>query len=336
MEPNVIAAFSDVLRDELFENFSINPASLIDLGGFESFIFEDPKQSRIIRITHKSHRDEVQLAAELEFLVYLAENGAPVSRPLPIVRRETSSAVLFSNHFVGQYQNFYMTQFDKADGSIVDEVDWTPLLFRNWGRCLGQVHSLAVAMPDPKYRRLHWGDDENLNFRGRIPANQTKILERADDCLMRLNELTETRQEFGLIHCDAHPGNFHVLNGKLTFFDFDDACYQWYVFDIATVLFSVVLQPWVENTQEARVRAADQFLSAFFEGYRQYRPVTDFMIEQLPLFISLRELSLYGVIHAHMNVDNIDDWFPKKFMHDRQLRIESCKPFMELDYSKYA
>lgn len=335
MEPNVIAAFSDALRDELFASFSIDPELLIDLGGFESFIFEDPTQSRIIRITHNSHRDDVQLSAELEFLAYLADNGASVSRPIPIAISETSSAVLSSNRLVGQYQDFYLTQFDKARGGIIEEVDWTPLLFRNWGRCLGQFHSLATDMPAPKYRRLHWRDDENLNFRGRIPANQTKILERADDCLVRLNELPETQQEFGLIHCDAHPGNFHLLNDELTFFDFDDACYQWYAFDIATVLFSAVLQPWIENTQDAKVRAADDFLSAFFDGYRQYRPVTEFMIEQLPLFVTLRELSLYGVIHAHMDVDNIEDWFPKKFMHDRQSRIEAGKPFVALDFSRY-
>jgi len=52
-------------------------------------------------------------------------------------------------------------------------------------------------------------------------------------------------------------------------------------------------------------------------------------------FLKLRELSLYAVIHAHMNPGEPDGWLSRKFMQGRRERIEQALPFVELDFSSY-
>ena len=159
---------------------------------------------------------------------------------------------------------------------------------------------------------MDWRRDENLNFRARIPAGEVLVLQQADNCLVNIARLNANKDTYGMIHCDAHPGNFFLDNGKLTFFDFDDCCFQWFVFDVATIVFSAVLQPWMGNSQSDREALATTFLHYFFEGYDRVFPVTTFMLAHMPLFLKARELSLYGVIHAHMDVNDLQDWFPVK------------------------
>ena len=57
-------------------------------------------------------------------------------------------------------------------------------------------------------------------------------------------------------------------------------------------------------------------------------------MNEIPRFLKLRELSLYAVIHAHMDVNNLTDWYPVKFMKDRQRRIENDEPFLDMDFTK--
>lgn len=132
------------------------------------------------------------------------------------------------------------------------------------------------------------------------------------------------------IHCDLHVGNFFLDRGKITFFDFDDCCYQWFAYDIATVLFYAVLEPWVPNERSAQEEEAKRFLPAFLKGYQREFPLPDFVLEQLPLFLKLRELSLYALIHRFLDVENLTDCFTIKFMEARRERIENEDPVLVL------
>ena len=74
------------------------------------------------------------------------------------------------------------------------------------------------------------------------------------------------------------------------------------------------------------------FLPEFLKGYASEFEVSDFLLEVLPLFLKLREFSLYAVIHSHMDVNNLTDWYPIKFMAGRQERLERDLPYLGLDF----
>lgn len=326
MEAVANDAFTFPVRDAIFVHFGLRQSDWLDLGGFESFVFANAAEKRIFRVTHISHRSLADIQAELEFLSFLKFNGAAVSEPVAPIHRQQVE-------YVEQVGAFICCQFVMAEGRLVSQADWQSPLFESWGESIGQFHQLASQYQPVGAKRFDWRVDDNLDFRSRIPPSETKILELADRHFKALGDLPIDRDLYGLIHSDAHAGNFFLHNSELTFFDFDDCCYQWFVFDVATILFGAVLRPWVGDSAKERESEAKNFLSSFLNGYSKAFSVPAFMLEQMHLFLKLRELSLYAVIHSQMDVNNIEEDFPIKVMRNRQARLEADLPFLEIDFT---
>ncbi len=323
MENEVIDAYSTSVRDEIFSTIGVEFDQVLDLQGFENFVYRSG--DRVIRITHDSHRTVEQLLGELEFLRYLYAGGAAVSTPILF----PGNAELLT---VG---DFHICQFEHASGvgASMDE-PFSKEVIRQWGQCIGTFHRLTRDFK-PVHPRQNWIDDENHRFDCRIPADQTTVLARSSELMNRLSGLEDSPEVYGLIHSDAHVGNYVNDQGSLTFFDFDDCLYAWFGYDIATILLGVAIQPWVDDTQDARTEAIQNFLPVFIDGYREENDSACLMWDHMHDFLKLRELSLYAVIHAHMNPGEPDRWLPRKFMQGRRERIERALPFAELDFSSY-
>ena len=75
MEASAIADYGPAVRHRIFQWLGIEFDSVVDLEGFENFVYASG--NRVIRITHESHRSREQLLGELEFLTFLAEHDAP-------------------------------------------------------------------------------------------------------------------------------------------------------------------------------------------------------------------------------------------------------------------
>jgi Ser/Thr protein kinase RdoA (MazF antagonist) len=322
LEKIAIEAFSDELKHQILDDLGLAGKKMTLLDGFESFVFA--LDDKIIRITHHSHRLPDQIAAELEFIRHLADKGAAVCLPNTLPNGELLSSV----------DSFTACIFDRAKGSVLSRNDWTPSVIQEWGRCIGGFHQLSRSFR-PVNKRIDWRQDENHNFAVRIPASQTKIIEMASQLLTDLEALPVNDDIYGLIHGDAHAGNFFLDDGKLTFFDFDDAIYTWFAYDIATILFGAVLGEHVEASRQAQEAEALRFLPLFLEGYAEVFPLDRFVITEMDRFLKLRELSLYAVIHAHLDVNNLTEWFPARFMKNREQRIVNGEPYLEVDFAKF-
>ncbi len=319
MDQIAINAFNGEIKKRILEALKLDAREIIDLGGFESHVFS--VGAKILRVTHHSHREAEQIAAELEFIRYLSESGAAVCLP----------NTLPNGKLLQHFDDFTVCLFDRARGNLLSEEDWTPAVIRKWGRCIGIFHRLAQTF-EPQFQRIDWQVDENHDFAARIPPEQTQIVEISSELMSELKRLPVNRDIYGLIHGDAHAGNFFKQGETLTFFDFDDAIYMWFVYDIATILFGAVLAQHVNSHRLAQETMARYFLPLFMEGYGEEFSVDPFVYGELARFLKLRELSLYAVIHAHMDVDRLAGWYPQKFMKGRQRRIENEEPFLNLDF----
>lgn len=320
MQAIALKAFTSEIKQYFLAQLNIENSNIVDLGGFESFIFSF--DNKILRITHFTHRMPEQIAAELELVEYLAENGAAVCRPNKFPNGELQMS----------YALFTACVFDRARGRLATGEDMTPALIRRWGGCIGNFHKLACSFK-PVQQRLDWRADENHDFSARLPVGQIKIVATGNALLKELEQLPVNENIYGVIHGDAHAGNFFVDADKLTFFDFDDAIYMWFAYDIATILVASVLDRHVGNTRQAQEAEAKRFLPVFLEGYTTMFPVDDLVLNEMHRFLKLRELSLYAAIHAHMDVNNLVDWYPKKFMNNRQQRLENDEPFLDMDFN---
>ncbi len=321
MEASAIADYGPVARRRIFEWLGIEFNSVIDLEGFENFVYASG--SRVIRITHESHRSREQLLGELEFLTFLAEHDAPVARPVRLSNGEWLETIA----------PFHICQFERAPGTPAHDEPYSRSVIKEWGRCIGQFHRLATDF-EPEHVRGDWSMDENHGFNTRIPEEQSLVRDKASQLMARLMNLPKEISVYGLIHSDAHSGNYLHDNGRLTFFDFDDCLHTWYGYDVATILLGVSLQPWVDASDAAMVDAVKHFLPVFLDGYANEYPVEKLMWDQMHDFLKLREFSLYGVIHAHMDPDNLQDWFPKKFMQGRQRRLQLDIPYLDMDFGQ--
>jgi len=103
--------------------------------------------------------------------------------------------------------------------------------------------------------------------------------------------LPKDRAGYGLIHQDAHGGNFFIKDGAITLFDFDDCMYGWFIYDIAMVLFYAALG------KEDMAAFTKTFMGDFLQGYAQENMLDPPWLPEIPHFLKLREIDLYAIIH---------------------------------------
>ena len=146
--------------------------------------------------------------------------------------------------------------------------------------------------------------------------------------MARLHALPRDEQGFGLVHQDAHGGNFHVdADGCITLFDFDDCVYSWYIYDLAMVVFYMIV-----NVDDP-VSLARKFLPPFLEGYYLETDLDTVWFNHIPEFLKLREIDLYSAIHRSFDINRIEDPWVARFMAGRREKLEADQPFVDCDFA---
>lgn len=139
---------------------------------------------------------------------------------------------------------------------------------------------------------------------------------------------------FGLVHDDLHSGNVVFADGSPVAIDFENSHYTWHVSEVASALF---FHLWKTRRSDAAelVDRASAFLTAFLTGYRLRHTLEPFWIGQIPLFLKLRELSMFassGLQQADFDtVGAKDDHFA--FLKEN---LEEAVPCVEMDFGRFA
>ncbi len=331
MEHRIKERFTDEILAQAMRRYSIRSEAIRLLDGFESFIYEFDRQSRgyILRLAHSIRRTRALINSEVDWLNYLHAHGVGVARAI-----ESDDGELVEAIDDGHGGQFLATAFERAKGERLKREHWTPAFLTTYGELIGRMHALTKEYEPsrPEWRRGHWNDPAMLDIIHFLPPDQVVVRERFRDLLASLAKLAITRETYGLIHQDAHSGNFFVDDqGKITLFDFDDCTYSWFANDIAIVLFYVLA---VAEDKPALTR---HFLPPFLEGYRRHNRLAPEWLPTLARFLTLREIDLYGVIYRSFDVSNLpdDDWI-LQFMAGRRERIEAGLPFVDIDFSEFA
>jgi Ser/Thr protein kinase RdoA (MazF antagonist) len=326
MEKRIRERYSEAILKEAMARYGIASGRINLLDGFESYMYEFERDNAayILRIGHSIRRSEAQIHGEVDWINHLARNGTSVAR-----------AVLSTNgHLVetiddGQGGSFLATAFVRARGRPPVKTDWTPSMFETYGRLIGRMHALSKSYEpaDPAWRRPHMDDPIMLDTEQWLRPEDSGVIHRYNEIRDHLNGLArDDRDAYGLIHQDAHGGNFFIAqDGTITLFDFDDCVYGWFIYDIAMVVFYAAMG------QEDAGGFTVWFLNHFFKGYDKENSLDPVWMAELPMFLRLREIDLYAVIHRSFDVDNLDDPWCARFMRDRKRRIETAVPFIDLD-----
>lgn len=254
--------------------------------------------ARIIRIAFLPDRSREDFLGEVEYVKYLHENGGDVANVVCSLRGNLLEELEYNSY------PLFVCLFEKAKGKRLVENSYqyrrsVPIseYYYNCGKVLGKLHQLSKEYA-PTHRRYSYFDKYNAErINAVIPDSSSLLKDKMFRLLDNLLELDRNRESFGMVHFDFNDGNYAIDfdTGQLTVFDFDDSCFGWYMYDLASLWKSGV--GWTQFEQDAGKRR--EFMDAYFktalEGYRSETVLEDSLLDRLPLFIqtTLMEYIVY-------------------------------------------
>ncbi|MFW9961782.1 MAG: phosphotransferase enzyme family protein [Candidatus Thorarchaeota archaeon] len=298
-------------------------------GGFENKMFGFQNRF-VLRVTPPGHKTLDEVKAEIDWLVYLAENHAPVVRVIPSRTENLVESVITDSGPIS------VVCFEWASGRIVTKEDFSPELFKTWGETTGMLHRLTKDYKPLAKGRIQWFDDEYLDRR-LIPSDQNRVLERFDSLIEHFKTKSISRDSYGLIHQDVHQDNLFLDRKNLTVLDFDDCVYGFFVFDIANALgFSI----WEKPDNMTNREFADFYLKHFMEGYVRENQLDESWKDDLPKALKLFEFIHYNAFNMDHDLagegsfEVIDDK-TKQILKMYRKSIEESLPYIENTFCPY-
>jgi Ser/Thr protein kinase RdoA (MazF antagonist) len=309
----VVKVCNQHVLDHAAALFGTTKDHLLQFGSYEgcvNLVYEYLRDGipMILRISYQ--KPVSQIKAELHFVTYLADNGVRVSRPVPSQQGNLIEAMR------AEGVDFVIVSFVKGKGMRVPDNgyryrDDAPIeeYFYNWGQVLGQMHALAktyrpisdtVRRPE-RFELARYSQIDDL-----VPARFPIVRERFHDLIAQVRALPKDPESYGLIHGDFNDGNFTVdySNGDITVFDFDDAGYFWFVYELACAWESGIGRTMFNPSVKGRQTFMDAYFSKVLEGYRQWNTLSDEWLARIPLFLKWVEME--EVLHFIPRVDELD------------------------------
>ncbi len=247
------------------------------------YTFRAEDRSLILRLTEDRHRTRCQLEAELDFVRFVAARGVAAASPIPSDRDawvetvqpddgEPWHAVAFMA-VPGRHFRFFSGDIGRQ-------------LFRAWGSAMGALHAASRDfVPAASERRPSWAEQNTTSCDDTIlPAAEAGARREHARVTEWLGSRQATPECWGLIHGDFERTNFVLDRSTVRLYDFDDACYHWYLADVAHALWAFRGAPPSDRRR---------FLEWFLEGYRERCAVEVDVRERLSWFVRLRTLSLF-------------------------------------------
>lgn len=249
--------------------------------------------TRMLRISYLGDRSREALMAEAEYVRRLHANGGSVAGIIESCEGNLVEEITFNG------KTLHACMFEKAKGMLLVENNYryregAPLeeYYFNCGKTLGRLHHLSQGYA-PKHPRQHFLEKYTPEHIDRlVPASLPRLKDRMKAILRTLGTLERNRDTYGMIHFDYCDGNYAIdfETGDITVFDFDNACFGWFLYDLADVWRSGV--GWVQLEADALKRR--QFMDAYFQtaltGYRSETCCMDEMLSMLPLFLQVTQM----------------------------------------------
>lgn len=325
MEKIIAEAMNDTVIQESIKKYGVSFEDVKRLGGFENFIYEYEKDGYefIIRYVHSHHRSFELVFAELEFIDYLAKNGANVSTVVHTIDDEMLFKVPAQE---GHY--FSVCVFTKAKGTYVKKENLNADFFEMFGTAVGKLHRLTKSY-HPIHKRHHFYEEDFLEMGQRnLGKDHQFVMERAIEIIAKIKGYDQTIDSYGLIHTDLHFGNMYYDGETLTIFDWDDASYKHFISDIAIILFyTFAMGKPVEMDLEDRMI---DFLIPFVKGYETENHLDLSWYQKLNDYFMLRQVILFIAIYAAGD-DLINSPWGQNFINKFESRIAQNTPLIDIE-----
>ncbi len=255
--------------------------------------------TRMLRVALRQDRGLEAYLAETDFIRYLHDGGADVADVIASRNGNLTESVPCGEAAC------YLALFEQAKGMQLAENGYryregVPLsvYFHDCGKTLGRIHRLSRDY-HPTHNRHDFFDQFNAaTIERTIPASLPRLRESLLALIDELAALPRDRSVYGLLHFDFNDGNCHIdyETGRLTLFDFDNACTGWFLFDLASLWLGGM--GWIQFEPDVEKRRAfmDAYWNTVLAGYRGEMAVDGPLLKKLPLFIQANLME--GVVDA--------------------------------------
>lgn len=330
MEQAVDILMTQELLNVFLERFDME-VEVKKLGDFENYVYETYKNGQpfIMRITHSSHRNKEEILSELDWMRHLYNEGLSVPGVFPSVKGNLVEEIPAPDGTI-----FYGCLYAKAKGEAINvrSQQFNEELFRKWGETTGKMH-YATKSYKPSAgikKRSSWDEDELLHVEKYYPSEEIMLVENAKEVIAAISSLPKRSDNYGVIHTDIHSGNFFYDGEQIHVFDFDDASYLWFASDIAIPLYYSIIYRIPASEAEERQRFGGLFLQSFIEGYQKGNQLPEGWQEQVPLFLMLRDIVLYAVLHKKIAPEDRSEKV-MAMMAEIAVRIKNKQPIVNID-----
>ncbi|MGG1721386.1 phosphotransferase [Bacillus wiedmannii] len=252
-----------------------------------------------IRITnYKTYEEQLE---EVTYTNFLYQDGLGVPPIIPSLQGNFVEKLTLE-------KEIFAVLYKAAPGIHLPRCEWNSNIFKNLGKQIGKLHRISKSFEKTKSVKYinDWYENEEYNFLKYIPKEETTVREIASDVLSSINKLQKSPSNYGLIHGDLWLENILVENNSnITMIDFQDCEKHFYIFDLAVPIYSAIEYSFVGNGNI--VDYEHSITKALFEGYQEENELPKEMIDKFPLFIKLKEIFEYSLMHMYWDKEELTE-----------------------------
>ncbi|MCT2535370.1 phosphotransferase [Aquibacillus koreensis] len=269
--------------------------------------------SYFARITnYKSFDEQVE---EVNYTNFLFKEGFGVSPTISSLHGNVVEKITLDN------KEILTVLYKAAPGVHLPKTEWNAKILRKLGQQIGILHRLSK-----KYEEMYsvrfindWYDNEEYNFLKYIPKEESIIRGIAEEVLSTIKKIPHDHN-YGLLHGDLWLENTLVdENSNLTMVDFQDCEKHFYIFDLAVPIYSAIEYSFVGGGNI--VDHGQRITKAIIEGYQEENELSAEMLDKLPLFIKLKEVFEYSLMHMYWDKEKLTEEQIRIMNHFR-MRLE--------------
>ncbi|WP_237981821.1 phosphotransferase enzyme family protein [Bacillus thuringiensis] len=277
------------------------PLNFIDIKPITNEMYQCHAQqgTYFIRITnYKTYEEQLE---EVSYTNFLYQNGLAVPPIIPSLNGNLVERLTLDKEILA-------VLYKAAPGIHLPRSEWNSNIFKKLGKQIGKLQRISKSFEKIKQVKHinDWYENEEYNFLKYIPKEENTIREIASDVLTSIKELPKSPSNYGLIHGDLWLENILVENNSnLTMIDFQDCEKHFYIFDLAVPIYSAIEYSFVGDGNIANYERS--ITKAIFDGYQEENELPKEMIVKFPLFIKLKELFEYSLMHMYWDKEELTE-----------------------------
>jgi len=261
---------------------------------------------------YKTYDEQLE---EVKWINFLQEHGVGVAPAIA-----SSSNKLVEKIELREVKNTVL--FKAAPGIHLPKSQWNENILRKLGREIGRMHRVSK-----QYEEMYsinyipdWDKSGEYDFLKHIPIEESIIREIANNVVNTIKQLPKSDMSYGLIHGDLWRENILVDdNFKISMIDFQDCEKHYFIYDLAVPIYSAIEYSFIGKGNITDY--GNSITSALIEGYREEHEILPEILDQLPLFIKLKEIFDYSLIHRYWDQEKLsEEQF--RIMNHLRIRIE--------------